>query len=70
MAAILASTVSIAVLALLDERPTTEEVFSWIDTDTMLLLSSMMIIVTILSDTGVFDYMSVLAFKVFSIQNL
>lgn len=64
MSAILASTIAIAFLALLDERPTIEEIFSWIDIDTLLLLTSMMIMVTILTDTGIFDYLSVMAFKV------
>lgn len=64
MAAILASTIAIAFLALIDERPTLTEIFSWIDFDTLLLLTSMMIMVAILSDTGVFDFLSVTAFKV------
>lgn len=64
MAAVLCSTIAVAILAALDARPTMEEILSWISVDTLLLLFSMMIIVTLLGETGVFDYMSVLAYKV------
>jgi P protein len=40
------------------------ELVSWIDVETLLLLFSMMVIVAILSETGIFDYMAVLAYKV------
>lgn len=60
----LSSTISVAILAALDDRPTMAEVISWIGIDTLLLLFSMMVIVTLLSETGVFEYMSVLAYKV------
>ncbi|XP_025830760.1 P protein-like isoform X2 [Agrilus planipennis] len=64
LAAMLASTISIAILAYLNVRPALSEIVSWIDTETLLLLFSMMIIVTIVSETGLFDYLAVLAFKV------
>lgn len=63
-AAIAASTLSIAILALLNERPTMPEILSWIDVETLLLLFGMMTIVAILSETGLFDYLAVYAFKV------
>lgn len=62
----LASTLSLAVLAALNARPTMDEIISWIDVETLLLLFSMMTLVTVLGETGVFDYMSVLAYKVIS----
>lgn len=63
-AAILASTVAIAALAFMNERPTMPEILSWIDVETLLLLFGMMTLVAILSDTGLFDYLAVYAFKV------
>ncbi|CAH1184847.1 unnamed protein product [Phyllotreta striolata] len=63
LASILASTVSIATLAAFDQRPSLAELVSWIDMETMVLLFSMMTMVSIFSETGVFDYAAVLAFK-------
>ncbi|XP_025406377.1 P protein-like [Sipha flava] len=63
IAAILAATTSIAILALLDERPTKDELSSWIDIETLLLLFCMMVIVGILSETGIFDYLAIIAYK-------
>ncbi|XP_076256853.1 P protein-like isoform X2 [Rhynchophorus ferrugineus] len=63
LAAMLASTVSVAILAALDARPTLHEIVSWMDIETLLLLFSMMILVTVFGETGVFDYLSVVAFK-------
>lgn len=63
-AAMIASTLSIAVLAALDERPSMPELMSWIDVETLLLLFGMMILVAILSETGIFDYLAVYAYKV------
>ena len=37
---------------------------TWIDVETLLLLFSMMLIVSIVSETGVFSYMGYWAFKV------
>ncbi|VEN62049.1 unnamed protein product [Callosobruchus maculatus] len=63
LAAMLASTMSLAILAALNERPTVEEIISWIDMETLILLFSMMILVTIFSETGVFDYTALWALK-------
>lgn len=63
-AALFCSTLSLAALAALNQRPTMKEVVDWIDVETLLLLFSMMVIVGILSETGVFDYMAVFAYKV------
>lgn len=46
------------------QRPTMAELISWIDVETLLLLFSMMMLVAILSETGIFDYMAVYAYKV------
>lgn len=60
----LASTMSVAILAALNERPTMEEIVSWIDIETVLLLFSMMTLVTIFSETGIFDHTAIYAYKV------
>lgn len=49
---------------LLFQRPTMTELISWIDMDTLLLLFSMMVLVAIVSETGIFDWLAVYAYKV------
>ena len=63
-AAMIASTLSIALLAALNDRPTHHEIVSWIDVETILLLFSMMILVAILTETGVFNHLAVYAYRV------
>ncbi|XP_017776012.1 PREDICTED: P protein isoform X2 [Nicrophorus vespilloides] len=63
LAAMLVSTMAVATLAALNDRPTMAELVSWIDIETLLLLFSMMTMVAIFTETGIFDYLSVLAFK-------
>ncbi|XP_057670162.1 P protein-like isoform X2 [Diorhabda carinulata] len=63
MASILASTISVAALAAYDQRPSMAELISWIDIETLILLFSMMTIVSIFSETGIFDYIAVIAFQ-------
>lgn len=63
-AAIIASTLALSVLAILHHKPTMEEVISWIDVETLLLLFGMMVLVAILSETGIFDFLAVYAYKV------
>lgn len=53
----------------MNERPPMALIISWIDVETLLLLFGMMILVAILSETGVFDYLAVYAFKVFCVIN-
>ncbi|XP_013146647.1 PREDICTED: P protein-like isoform X2 [Papilio polytes] len=64
MAAVLVSTTSIAALALVGERPSLPEIISWLDVETLLLLFSMMLLVAIMAETGIFDYLAVFAFEV------
>ncbi|XP_041971039.1 P protein-like isoform X1 [Aricia agestis] len=64
IAALLSSSLGIAVLALSGERPSLPELMSWLDIETLLLLFSMMILVAILAETGLFDYLAVVAFEV------
>lgn len=60
----IASTLSIALLAALNDRPTQNEIMGWIDVETILLLFAMMILVAILTETGVFDHLAVYAYRV------
>ena len=54
----------------MNERPTMEDIILWIDAETLLLLFGMMILVAILAQTGLFDYLAVYAFKVFLITDI
>ncbi|KAI6656849.1 P protein-like [Oopsacas minuta] len=63
VAAMLGSTLAIAILAILDKRPELEEIISWIDYETVCLLFGMMIIVGIIADTGFFDYFAIKAYR-------
>jgi P protein len=48
----------------MNQRPPMTLIMSWIDIETLLLLFGMMILVAILSETGIFDYLAVYAYKV------
>lgn len=61
-AALLSATTGIGILCMLGERPSLEKIISWIDMDTLMLLFGMMIMVAVLAETGVFDYLSVFAY--------
>lgn len=63
-AGMIASTLSIATLAFMNDRPTMPEILSWIDVETLLLLFGMMTLVAVLAETGIFDFLAVFAFKV------
>ena len=63
VAAMLGSTLAIAILAVLGKRPELEVIISWIDYETVCLLFGMMIIVGIISDTGFFDYFAIKAYR-------
>ncbi|EDW40005.1 GL15458 [Drosophila persimilis] len=65
-AALMVSSASLAVLAAMGARPSLETIVSWIDFDTLMLLLGMMIMVAILSETGVFDYLAVFAYRMSS----
>ncbi|CAD6999313.1 unnamed protein product [Ceratitis capitata] len=62
--AIICSILSVAVLACFDDRPNMDEIIEWMDMEMLTLLFCMMIIVGILAETGVFDYIAVLAFEI------
>lgn len=62
--ALICSIASLAVLAALGDRPRMDEIISWIDMQTLTLLFCMMILIAVLTETGVFDYLAVLIFEV------
>lgn len=64
LAAMLAAFLSIGTLAALGDRPTMHEIVNWIDSETLLLIFSMMAMVAVLMETGVFEYVAVCAFQV------
>ncbi|XP_074594536.1 P protein-like isoform X2 [Brevipalpus obovatus] len=63
LAAMLGSTVAIACLTIINNRPSLEKIISWLDIETLALLFGMMVMVAILCETGFFDYVAVLAFR-------
>lgn len=70
MAAVLVSTTALATLAIAGERPTLPELISWLDMETLLLLFSMMLLVAIMAETGMFDYLAVFTFEVNHLSNI
>lgn len=64
LAALFTTFLSIATLASLNDRPTMHELVNWIDSEALLLIFSMMTIVSILMETGIFDYIAVYTFQV------
>lgn len=67
--ALICSIASLAVLAVLGDRPQMDEIISWIDMETLTLLFCMMILIAVLTETGVFDYLAVLIFEVIKIPH-
>ncbi|CAL1266270.1 unnamed protein product, partial [Larinioides sclopetarius] len=63
LAAMIGATVAIACLAVVGERPSSVEILTWMDVETMKLLFGMMVLVSILSETGFFDYVALLTYK-------
>ncbi|XP_022125635.2 P protein isoform X1 [Pieris rapae] len=64
MAAVIIATAALGVISILGERPTLPELISWLDVETLLLLFSMMILVAIMAETGMFDFLAVYTFEV------
>ncbi|KPM03271.1 P protein-like protein [Sarcoptes scabiei] len=63
LAAMLGATAAITCLTLIRDRPSLAKVVSWLDVETLSLLFGMMILVAILCETGFFDYVAVVAFR-------
>lgn len=62
-AALLSATLGIGVLCMMNERPDLDTIISWIDMDTLMLLFGMMVIIAIMAETGIFDYLSVFSYR-------
>lgn len=65
-AAVMSSILTITILTLLNDRPTMADVVTYMDMEALMLLFSMMIVVAVLTETGVFDYLAYYSFKVCS----
>lgn len=63
-AAVTASTLAIGLLASMDAHPAIGTVLAWVDVETIMLLFGMMVLVSLLSQSGVFDYLAVMAYEV------
>nr|XP_015904670.1 P protein-like isoform X2 [Parasteatoda tepidariorum] len=63
LAAMIGATCAISCLAIVGERPSLAEVLTWVDVETLCLLFGMMVLVSILCETGFFDYIAVLTYK-------
>lgn len=63
LSAMLGSFIALGVLSALNKRPSLEIVIEWIDFETIMLLFGMMVIVGVLSETGVFEWSAVKAYK-------
>lgn len=64
LAAVTMSTMSLAALALAGDRPALSEVITWLNEETLILLFSMMLLVAIMAETGIFDFLAVFTFQV------
>lgn len=63
LAAMLGAFLALGVLSVLGKQPALDIIVGWIDYETVMLLFGMMIIVGILSETGVFEWAAVQAYK-------
>lgn len=60
----MSSILTITILTLLNDRPTMSDIVTYMDMEALLLMFSMMIVVAVLTETGVFDYLAYYSFKV------
>lgn len=54
---------AMGLLSVLNDRPQMSEIVRWMNCETLLLLFSMMILVAILTETGIFNFIAVYAFE-------
>lgn len=64
LAALLIASTALAILTAVGNRPNIPTIISWVDFETLMLLMGMMIMVAILSETGLFDWLAVMAYRV------
>ncbi|KAH8263164.1 hypothetical protein KR044_005504 [Drosophila immigrans] len=63
VASMLTAATAIAMLSMMELRPTFHRIINWIDMETLMLIFGMMVMVSIIMDTGIFDYLSVYAYQ-------
>ncbi|EDV50295.1 P protein [Drosophila erecta] len=61
---LLITSLSLALLTVLGDRPTLEKIVSWVDWETMMILLGNMIMTSRMADTGLFDYLAVVAYRI------
>lgn len=64
LSSLICSTFALAILSILNPKPNFDTILEWIDMPMLTLLFSMMIIVAIVSDAGMFDFLAVYAFQI------
>ncbi|KAH8293059.1 hypothetical protein KR044_000069 [Drosophila immigrans] len=62
--AMVCSVLSVTALAVFHDRPNMEEIKQWMDMELLTLLFCMMILILILTETGIFDYLAVICFEI------
>ncbi|ALC40050.1 hoe2 [Drosophila busckii] len=61
--AIVCSVLSVTALAIFHDRPNMEELKQWMDMELLTLVFCMMLLILILTETGIFDYLAVVCFE-------
>ncbi|XP_019844405.2 P protein [Bactrocera dorsalis] len=64
LSSLICSTFALAILSILNPKPSFDTILEWIDMPMLALLFSMMIIVAIISDAGMFDFIAVYAYQI------
>ncbi|EDW04222.1 GH10103 [Drosophila grimshawi] len=62
--AMICSILSVTALAVLQDRPNMDEMKEWMDMELLTLLFCMMLLILILTETGIFDYLAVICFEI------
>ncbi|XP_076467819.1 P protein-like [Babylonia areolata] len=63
LAAMLGALAALAVLSAVNQKPATETLIGWMDTETLMLLFGMMIMVAVVAETGIFDFCAFKAYQ-------
>lgn len=63
-AALLMATTGVAILTAIGNRPTLIQIISWVDVETLMLLIGLMIIVGVMSESGIFDYLAIQSYRI------
>ncbi|KAH8420946.1 hypothetical protein KR222_010859, partial [Zaprionus bogoriensis] len=63
-AAMLAATAAVGVLCMMDKAPHFNTIISWIDMKTLMLLFGLMVMMSILAETGLFEYLTMVGYRI------